>query len=572
MASKQDLRQSQAKTQDFKQLGTTVGTDLGVLIEKLSFENDVPLKMAASFPTANAVLNFSPSTVIAADLAKKVASPVKKQVFNLIPKLLEPPTGFFEDQSNFTARVRASQDLTEWFWDGILVGSTTAAATELVVGNTTYFKGSSFILSGQYEWFGIRRETISNDTSLTIDFQTQIASSVFDIDWPTNIAGQFRRAGFTLIGSGKIKVLFSLEAATQATLANAGSLFVSGGLPIGYIDLVATSTSAFKSASAATNIIVNNDIYRFGAGAGGGGGAGDANSFTENLKHRLMDSYFEFVTPCVFETDELTLIQSTTASLDIVDGVMSFTAAGQNFVSDTLFCPEFLASNDNSRNIEVHAEWFDVDSIDIAAIFEVTTDGTNYFTVPMTRQGLSTKFTGSVKTGDINNVTLRLRVTSSAAGKLKAFGVFYCEKVGSVIEGIQALQKITFNGSDNENEFTLTNFLPNPSHLKVYDLKTGQVYRYGAFSLSGKNVIFPVNTFLVPDETVELLFDQSEGTGYDYSDENANLLASNHLGSSDNTVDKSLNGRGILIRNALGELKELWLDESNNLNITNPKG
>jgi hypothetical protein len=98
------------------------------------------------------------------------------------------------------------------------------------------------------------------------------------------------------------------------------------------------------------------------------------------------------------------------------------------------------------------------------------------------------------------------------------------------------------------------------------------VYRYPAFSIDGRTVKFNAGTFLVPNETIELFFDQSEGTGYDYSDSNANLLASNHLGSSDNTLDKSVSGRGVLIRNASGDLREIWLDEFDNLNITNPKG
>jgi hypothetical protein len=107
-----------------------------------------------------------------------------------------------------------------------------------------------------------------------INFQTQALSNVADfvITWPvSNTVGQFRRAGFSLIGSGKIQVIFSAEAATQGALANAGSLFASSGIPLGYIDLECTNSSGFfKTAGSVTNIIENAQIYRFGAGAGGG--------------------------------------------------------------------------------------------------------------------------------------------------------------------------------------------------------------------------------------------------------------------------------------------------------------
>lgn len=492
MASRHDLRQSEAKTQSFKQLGTNTGTDLGSIVNKVNTEFDAPLKLSATFPTPNAVLNFQASTISTADGAKKALSPLKSQVHSLVAS--------------------------------------------------------------------------------TINFQTQATSgATFVIAWPTNTIGYFRRAGFTLIGDGSIQVLFSPEVATQGALANAGSLFVKSGTALGYIELEATSASAFKTAGSVTDIIENAGIYRFGTGGSGGSGTGDANAFTENLKHRLMDSFFEYVTPCVFETDELTLIDSTTATFDLVDGVLSFDN-GETFTSEQLFCPEFLASGDQSQNVEVHAEWFDTSTMDTNAVWEVSTDGTNFYTVTMTRQGLSNKFTGSVETGTTNNTSLLLRVTATTSCKLKAFGVFYDEQIGSVVPGISALEKVTFSGDSDIYSFTLTQFLPDANRLKVYDLKTGQVYRYTAFTLSGKTVTFPAGTFLVPGETVELLFDQSEGSGYDNSDSNSSLMAANHLGSEDTSIDKSVSGRGILIKNANGELKEIWLDEFNNLQITNPKG
>lgn len=644
MASKHDLRQSQAKTQNFKQLGTVVGADLGSIVDKINTEFNSPLKLAATFPTANAVLNFETSIVDTGDGAKESLSPIKSQIY-------------------------------------------TIAAS-------------------------------------TVNFQTQATSgATFIITWPTNTIGFFRNVGFTLLGNGNIQALFSTEAATQGALPNPGALFVKSGVALGYVALEATSATAFKTAGSATNIIENASIYRFATGSGGGSGTGDANSFTENLKHRLTHSYYNFVTPNVFETAEETLISSATAAFDLVDGVYSFDAA-ESITSINMLCEEFLENEDDTRQIELHAEWFDESSMDSNAIYEASLNASAYEAITMERQGLSTKFTGSkllaipasatqysqatetqttelnasslrglakqvvvttkaainqlqlkivktgspsgsyiisivkdnagAPTGDIlyskialnstlsagtNTITLndfrqilpaatywvvietdttyqssfsagvtsiglrtttgtdsvyngttwsagsaslfyslaghpydlRIRITSSASGKkLKAYGVFYDETVGSVTEGYQALQKFTFSGDSNVYQFTVTNFLPNADHLKVYDITTGQVYRYGAFSVSGKVVTFASGTFSVAGETISLIFDQSEGVGYDYSDANNNVIASNHLGSTDATLDKSIAGRGILVRNSAGVLKEIWLDASNNLNITDP--
>jgi hypothetical protein len=645
MASRQDLRQSQAKTQAFKQLGTVANADLGSIVDKINTELNSPLKLAATFPTANAVLNFEQSIINSGDGAKESLSPIKSQIYTI--------------------------------------------------------------------------------PASTVNFQTQATSgATFIIVWPTNTIGYFRNVGFTLLGNGNIQALFSAEAVTQGALPNPGALFVKSGVALGYVALEATSASAFKTAGSVTDIIENTGIYRFSTGSGGGSGTGDANSFTENLKHRLTSSFYEFVTPNVFESDEDVLIDTATASFDLVDGVYSFDAA-ENIVSKNMFCEEFLDSDEDTRRVELHAEWFDEASTDSNAIYEASLNvGTTFEAITMTRQGQSFKFTGDkelalpasvslyaqatetqttelnattlrslakkvtvttksslasiqvsvVKTGSpsgsynislvsdnvnaptgtilyskialnstlsagtnvitlsdfrsvvpagdywivvstdstyqasfVTSVTsiglrtttgtdqvfngttwvagtaslkyqlsgyaldLRVRITSSASSKkLKAYGIFYREEVGSVITGFQALQKFSFSGDANVYQFTVTNFLPNADHLKVYDISTGQVYRYGAFSINGKVVSFTSGTFTVPGATIELMFDQSEGTGYDYSDANNNLLASNHLGSVTPTLDKSLSGRGILIRNSAGELKEIWLDAANNLNITDP--
>lgn len=620
--------------EEYKVLGSNPRELFSLIMSRLDNELDSPLRLHATFPVADAKLNFTLAPIELADGAKRALPPIRSQVYTL--------------------------------------------------------------------------------PASSIDFQTQVTTgATFVVAWPaTNTVGQFRRAGFSLLGDGSIQVLFSDEAASVGALANPGTVFVRSGIALGYIDLECTDILGyFKSAGSTSNVIENEAIFRFSAGSGGGSGSGDANSFTENLKHRLVSSYFEYVTPVVFEVSEQNLTDSATATYDIVNGVYNFANAADELITVQMFDAEFLSLDLDGRSVELHAEWLDSASSDFAAIFEVSLDGVNFEAVQMQRQGESLKMTGAkllalptnaviseqllgptdtelnatsqldvekivvltekyaarelvveidklgsptgsyivsihkddtgqpgeilysvqrkvsdlssglnvitlngfrtilpagqyhivvstdsayktsfsagvnsirVKTdsGDLKYILsghifdLRVRVESSAGNKkLKAIGIFYGEAEGGSLQyGYSQIQKFRFSGSSDVTEFLVTNFLPNADHLKIYDVSTGQVYRYPAFSIDGKTVKFNAGTFLVPNETIELFFDQSEGTGYDYSDFNANLLASNHLGSSDNTIDKSVSGRGILIRNALGELKELWLDESNNLNITNPKG
>ena len=119
----------------------------------------------------------------------------------------------------------------------------------------------------------VKKQIFNSLSSPWINFQDQSVSNAadFDIAFPASTVGFFRHVGFTLIGSGKIKALFSAEAATEGALSNPGALFVSGGLPLGYVTLECTNVAGyFKTAGSASNIIENAKIFRFGAGGGGG--------------------------------------------------------------------------------------------------------------------------------------------------------------------------------------------------------------------------------------------------------------------------------------------------------------
>lgn len=170
------------------------------------------------------------------------------------------------------------------------------------------------------------------------------------------------------------------------------------------------------------------------------------------------------------------------------------------------------------------------------------------------------------------DLDLRVRISSSnTAGvkKLVGYGIFYDKAIAAnVASGSINVEVFEFDGDDDIYEFTLTKFVPHADLLKVYDVNTGQVYDYGAFGFDGQKVVFQPGQFLQPGETVKLRFIQVEGSAFDSSDVNGLLLASNHLGSTDASIDRSLPGRGIILKRPDGTLREISIDDSDNIVIS----
>lgn len=165
---------------------------------------------------------------------------------------------------------------------------------------------------------------------------------------------------------------------------------------------------------------------------------------------------------------------------------------------------------------------------------------------------------------------LRARVTSSGAGKVKGIGVYYDLQVGTVVQGIKNFDRRDFLAvADNLDTFNI-NFTPDPELFEVYHVQDGKVYKYPAFTIDGNTISFAPNFFDNGgiEQTQTLLFMQSKGSSFDNSDTNANLLAANHLGSSDPTVDRSVSGRGIILRRPDGTLVEITVDNSNVITAT----
>jgi len=110
----------------------------------------------------------------------------------------------------------------------------------------------------------------------TINFQTGATTGgTINGSLPSTTVGQFRRVAFTLKSNNTVDMTFSAAVALQANLADAATLFTTGGQPVGWVDLVATAATSFKTIGSSTNIIENNP----GAGTAminnvfGGGGS-----------------------------------------------------------------------------------------------------------------------------------------------------------------------------------------------------------------------------------------------------------------------------------------------------------
>jgi len=163
---------------------------------------------------------------------------------------------------------------------------------------------------------------------------------------------------------------------------------------------------------------------------------------------------------------------------------------------------------------------------------------------------------------------LRLKITSSTSDKyLDAFTVLYDQEVFGVSGGVKRTQQFRFMAvADNDNEFQL-NYVADPDLLSVYHVESGLVFKYGAFSLQGSKIVFPANTFYNGgiETTVTLIATQNEGSSFDNSDSNSALLAASHLGSTDPSIDRSIAGRGIFLRRPDGTLREICIDDSDNI-------
>lgn len=153
---------------------------------------------------------------------------------------------------------------------------------------------------------------------------------------------------------------------------------------------------------------------------------------------------------------------------------------------------------------------------------------------------------------------------------LQGFGVMFGEYAQEFEVGSKQVEYFIVDGDLDQTTFPVNNFIVDAKQLKVYDPSIGKVYRWSqdaiTFDVDGQNVIFPAGTFDVPGEVFTLIFDQTLG-GFDNSDENAQLLADNHLGSSNASVSRAKAGKGIKLMKPNTTLQHVWVDDGGNLII-----
>lgn len=170
-------------------------------------------------------------------------------------------------------------------------------------------------------------------------------------------------------------------------------------------------------------------------------------------------------------------------------------------------------------------------------------------------------------TGRVLDLRLKV-VSSSATSAIDGFGMFYAPSTGasSTVKNVQVFK--FKSATDNLYSFEVTSFVIDKDLLKVYWAESGLCLIYPGFQISGNTIVFPQNTFYdVSDVDVTLVAQALEGSSFDNSDMNGALLTDAHLGSPNATLDRSVAGRGIYLRNAGGTLVELALDEDNNVII-----
>ena len=164
---------------------------------------------------------------------------------------------------------------------------------------------------------------------------------------------------------------------------------------------------------------------------------------------------------------------------------------------------------------------------------------------------------------------LRVRITGKTDDvDLNGLAVFYDrdDSFSLISEGYER-QVFIISGDDNIDSFDITNFVPDPILMNVHEIETGQTHRAGAWTLNGTRVEFPTNTFDKPGETITLEFLQMFKGTMQFDSRNRAILAENGLGSQDASLDLSQPGKGILLRRPDGTMREIALDDDDNIVI-----
>ena len=404
-----------------------------------------------------------------------------------------------------------------------------------------------------------------------------ITGDINAFTFPTASAlSEYVSMGIALDTLGKLNIYFNIP-----SLVSGGEgvvPFPSTMLAIGVVELesVEAATTKWKGDGAASNVIENNDITQF-LGAGGGGGAGDANSLLADYKVALANSIYDLLSYVIFDIDDDDKIDAaTTAVRNYSSSPVTFKfATGDNFTTYDLLDAEFVAGGAELKQVDVQLTWA-LAQLDVAATYEITRDGgTTWESLSLTRYGNSDTYFGThVFDVDVIVTALQVRVTASQNDvELQGVGVSYDPQPASSGSEPLNYEKFVISTATNVTEFTLGSFIPNEELLECHVLETGQVFKadnsnLGIMSVEGMKVKFPDEHFYdLPAYDLTIVFSQNTGQTIDFNENNGAMISENHLGSESPSLDRSITGRGIKIRNAAGLLRELTLDENDNIVI-----
>jgi hypothetical protein len=217
------------------------------------------------------------------------------------------------------------------------------------------------------------------------------------------------------------------------------------------------------------------------------------------------------------------------------------------------------------KSVTSHTVALNVNTVASSAPFMNRFNGTTWSAVPGNTSNMDLILKGRL-------LDLRVRLIAPRAAAYPAaadgYGVFYNLQDTGLVGATRKNQRFVFDSvADNLSTFVITAFDVDPDLISCFYVEAGQVFKVPAFTVQGNTISFPANSFNGGgvSSTVTLIFDQNAGGTFDNSDANARLLAANFLGSTDPSIDRSYPGRGTFMRRPDGTLREVALDNSDNL-------
>lgn len=312
----------------------------------------------------------------------------------------------------------------------------------------------------------------------------------------------------------------------------------------------------------------------------------EESTYTETIENiaETSTSVFDDITSSksqIFTVADFTVFKKLTAYLNVLGTIKGGLTA--RIVKDDTGSPSTDANDIVFQSNEVDLSALAAGNNDVVIDITAPLEAGDYHIVYLTNLEYRDNYLAatnelSVRTDASSNIIhtlegrlidLRVRIESSAGDKfLAGYGVFYDKDDTFAFADVgYKRQVIEFSGNDNINEFTITEFIPDPILMTVYEIGTGGAYRAGAFSVNGGTVSFPANTFNQPGDTITLEFLQVFSGSQQFDSTNRALLAENNLGSLDPSLDLSQPGLGIILQRPDGTLRMLTIDDDDNIDI-----